>query len=64
MKTKEDIEKQIKGINWFINSHKKQIDFYLNDDFNPKKIAEYANKIASLVAGLEVLLWVQNNEND
>lgn len=28
MKTIEEIEKQIKGIDWFISNHEKQVFFY------------------------------------
>ena len=64
MKTIEDIDKQIAGIKWFIDSHKKQIGFYWSEDFNPKKIKEYADKIERLNIELELLLWVKGGKND
>lgn len=57
MKTQADVEKQIKGIEWTINAHKKQVDFYLKDgDF--KKVVDYSQKILSLEAELTLLKWV------
>ena len=57
MKTKQDIEKQMKGINWTINAHKKQVEFYLQDgDF--RKVTEYSQKIVSLQDEIILLEWV------
>lgn len=63
MKTIEDIQKQIRGIKWCIDSHKNQIDVYLNGDFNAGKIKEYAQKIEVLEAEITLLEWVLS-END
>ena len=41
MKTRGDIEKQIKGIKRFIGSHKEQMNLY-NESGDLDKIVEYA----------------------
>ena len=57
MKTKQDIEKQMKGIEWTINSYKRQAKYYAQDgDF--EKVADYSQKIVALEAELTLLKWV------
>lgn len=57
MRNKQEIEKQAKGIQSVINAHKKQVDFYLQeDDF--RKVAEYSQKIVGLQDELVLLEWV------
>ena len=62
MKTRSDIEKQIKGIEWFIRSHKEQMNFYSESD-DLDKIIEYAQKIQKLKIELDLLGWVLNEPN-
>lgn len=57
MKTEEQIRKDIKNCEYFINSHKKQIEFYLSD-FDAEKIASYAQKIIEIQVELDTLLLV------
>lgn len=46
MRTVEEIKKQIKAIEWFIDGHKKQVDHFLSDDdFDVDKACEYGRKI-------------------
>lgn len=62
MKTRGDIEKQIKVIKWFIRSHKKQMELY--DELGDlDKIIEYAQKIQKLKIELDLLGWVLNEPN-
>lgn len=58
MKTVEEIEKQIKGIEWFINSHNKQVEFYTQEEFNAVKAMNYLAKIKELQAAKSILEWV------
>ena len=61
MRTVEEIKKQIKSIEWFIDCHKKQVDHFLSDDdFDVDKACEYGRKIQSLEAEKIVLEWVLN----
>lgn len=62
MKTRGDIEKQIKGIEWFIRKHKEQMELY--DELGDlDKIIEYAQKIQKLKIELDLLGWVLNEPN-
>ena len=58
MKKIEDIEKSIKTCDWFIKSHKEQIQFYLDGDFDIDKIEDYSNKIKLLEVEKSALQWV------
>ena len=62
MKTRSDIEKQIKGIEWFIRSHEEQMNFY-SESGDLDKIIEYAQKIQKLKIELDLLEWVLNEPN-
>ncbi len=62
MKTRGDIEKQIKGIEWFIRSHKEQMNLY-SESGDLDKIVEYAQKIQKLKIELDLLEWVLNEPN-
>ena len=62
MKTRGDIEKQIKGIEWFIRKHKEQMNFY-GESGDLDKIIEYAQKIQKLKIELDLLGWVLNEPN-
>ena len=62
MKTRGDIEKQIKGIEWFIRKHKEQMNFY-SESGDLDKIIEYAQKIQKLKIELDLLGWVLNEPN-
>ena len=62
MKTRGDIEKQIKGIEWFIRGHKEQMSFY-SESGDLDKIIEYAQKIQKLKIELDLLGWVLNEPN-
>lgn len=58
MKTVEEIKKQIKSIDWFINSHNKQVEFYTQDEFDYEKAMGYLTKIQVLQAEKSILEWV------
>lgn len=58
MKTAQQIERQVVGINWFISNHKKQLDHFLNSDFDIDKAIEYSGKIKELQAEKRILEWV------
>lgn len=60
MRTVEEIKKQIKSIEWFIDCHKKQVDHFLGDDFDVDKACEYGRKIQPLENEKIVLEWVLN----
>lgn len=47
MKTVEEIKANLKTIDWIIANHKKQIEIYLNDEFNIDKCIEYSEKKTS-----------------
>lgn len=58
MKTIEQINKQIKRIDWVIDNHKNQIEYYSNDDFDIDKIIDYSNQIKFLQTEKVLLEWV------
>lgn len=58
MKTIEQINKQIKRIDWVIDNHKNQIEYYSNDDFDIDKIIDYSNQIKLLQTEKVLLEWV------
>ena len=58
MKTTEEIDKQILGIDWFIKSHKNQIDYHIKENFDIDKIEEYSRKIKLLQVERSLLEWV------
>lgn len=58
MKTVQQIEKEIKNRKWFIEGHKKQLDFYHLDDFNADKISHYSKKILEIENEIKLLEWV------
>lgn len=58
MKTIEQIKKQIRSIDWIIDNHKNQIEYYSNDDFDIDKIIDYSNKIKLLQTEKVLLEWV------
>lgn len=62
MKTLEQIEKNIRSAKLHIESHKKQIDFIMNGDFDIEKIEEYSRKIKLLEVEIDALEWVIGNE--
>lgn len=59
MKNEDQIRKDIKNCEYFINKHKEQIKFYL-DEFDAEKIASYAQKIIEIQVELDTLLLVLN----
>ena len=61
MKTVDEINKQIKTGEWFIKSHKEQLDFYSKDG-DLSKVIEYAQKIRTLSAEISLLKWVLEDE--
>ena len=61
MKTVDEINKQIKTGEWFIKSHKEQLDFYSKDG-DLSKVIEYAQKIKTLSAEISLLKWVLEDE--
>lgn len=61
MKTVEEINKQIIGCEWFIKSHKEQLDFHSKDG-DLSKVIEYAQKIKTLSAEISLLKWVLEDE--
>ena len=48
MKSKEEIEKEIKNVDWFISNHEKQVFFYTKEEFDAVKAVEYLTKIKEL----------------
>lgn len=58
MKTIEQIKKQMRSIDWIIDNHKNQIEYYSNDDFDIDKIIDYSNKIKLLQTEKVLLEWV------
>lgn len=58
MKTIEQIKKQMRSIDWMIDNHKNQIEYYSNDDFDIDKIIAYSNKIKLLQTEKSLLEWV------
>ena len=62
MKTVEEIKKQIKGIEWFIDNHNKQVAFYTQDEFDAVKAMGYLAKIKELQAEKSILKWVLGEE--
>lgn len=58
MKTVEQIKENLKTIDWIIANHKKQIEIYLNDEFNVDKCIEYSEKIKLLEVEKNLLNWV------
>ena len=60
MRTIEGIKKSIEACELFIASHKKQIEFHTNDDFDIDKIIEFSNKIKLLEVEMDTLKWVLN----
>ena len=58
MKTIEQIKKQMRSIDWMIDNHKNQIEYYSNDDFDIDKIIAYSNKIKLLQTEKVLLEWV------
>ncbi|KAF1026206.1 MAG: hypothetical protein GAK29_01468 [Acinetobacter bereziniae] len=60
MKSESQIRKDIKNCEYFIKKHKEQIEFYL-EEFNPNKIASYAQKIIEIQVELDILLLVLND---
>ena len=61
MKTVDEINKQIKTGEWFIKSHKEQLDFHSKDG-DLSKVIEYAQKIKTLSAEISLLKWVLEDE--
>lgn len=60
MKSKDDIKKSIKVARKFIENHKAQIKYYMEDDFDIDKIEEYSRKIKLLNVEISALEWVLN----
>ena len=60
MRTIEGIKRSIKTCEIFINSHKKQIEFHTNNDFDIDKIIEFSNNIKLLEVEMNTLKWVLN----
>lgn len=59
MRTIEEIKKEIKNCEYFINSHKEQIKYY-TENFDAEKIASYAQKIILIQVELDTLLLVMH----
>lgn len=58
MKTADEIKKNIRTAEWFINSHKEQMNIYLNDDFDIDCLLAYSEKIKLLEVEIQALKWV------
>lgn len=58
MKTISQIRRNIKVAQWSIHSHKKQIEHYVNDEFDINKIEDYSRKIKLLQVEIDALKWV------
>ena len=58
MKTKQEIEKNIRTAEWLINNHKEQMNIYLNDDFDIDFLLAYSEKIKILEVEIQALKWV------
>ncbi len=58
MKTKQEIEKNIRTAEWFISNHKEQMNIYLNDDFDIDCLLAYSEKIKLLEVEIQTLKWV------
>lgn len=58
MKDKGDILKSIKVARRFIENHKEQIKYYMEEDFDIDKIEEYSRKIKLLNVEISALEWV------
>ena len=55
MKTIEEIEKEIKNVDWFISNHEKMVSFYTKEDFNAVEAVESLTKIRELQAEKSIL---------
>lgn len=55
MKSKDDIKKSIRVTKKFIENHREQIKYYMEDDFDIDKIEEYSRKIKLLNVEISAL---------
>ena len=64
MKSKEQVEKHICMINWHIERHKEQVEFYMKESVDLRKVSEYSIKIELLEAERDDLEWVLDVSDD
>lgn len=60
MKTEDQIRSDIEKCEYFINAHKKQIEFLINDNFDIDEIINHSNKVSLLESKIDTLKWVLN----